>query len=368
MDTLSGASKTAPLLISATIFVMTLSLFLDTPLGHRAGFSAIGAVGVSAAFSLLCYVAAGVALGRLFRRHQISVAEEVFRYLQVMTSCYVAFGNGANDVANAMAPLAGVYFIISTGLVAETSPVPVWMLGFGGGMICLGICTWGYRAIETMGSKITELTSSRGFTVDFSAATMILIASMLGLPVSTTHAAVGAFIGVALARGIEAEADRIKRNVRQHLPPSLLMPFEKSVFFNFLREADKMVDCVKNSLYWMSYYHLALPRDIERNYVLLVREAGDYVGLLPEMVLRAHTYFTGRLESDRAAVKDIIREIRFRERESDDLEKTLFIRLCADEELPPKTFFVMIRLVETTGDIADRLENSADMVRIMIAR
>jgi len=169
-------------------------------------------------------------------------------------------------------------------------------------------------------------------------------------------------------RDIEAEADRIKRNVRQHLPPSLLMPFEKSVFFNFLREADKMVDCVKNSLYWMSYYHLALPRDIERNYVLLVREVGDYVGLLPEMVLRAHTYFTGRLESDRAAVKDIIREIRFRERESDDLEKTLFIRLCADEELPPKTFFVMIRLVETTGDIADHLENSADMVRIMIAR
>jgi predicted phosphate transport protein (TIGR00153 family) len=169
-------------------------------------------------------------------------------------------------------------------------------------------------------------------------------------------------------RDIEAEADRIKRNIRSHLPPSILMPVEKSVFFTFLREADKVVDCVKNSLYWMSYANLSLPSDIERDYRLLVKEVGDYLGLLPEMVLRAHTYFGSRMEVDREAVKDIIREIRFREKESDDLEKTMFIRLCADEEIPPKTFFIMIRLVETTGAIADHLENSADMIRIMIAR
>ena len=71
-------------------------------------------------------------------------------------------------------------------------------------MICVGICTWGHRVIETVGSKITELTSIRGFVVEFSAATMILIASMLGLPVSTTHAAIGAYVGVGLARGLQA--------------------------------------------------------------------------------------------------------------------------------------------------------------------
>ena len=71
-------------------------------------------------------------------------------------------------------------------------------------MICLGIFTWGYRVIETVGSKITELNNLRGFTVEFSAATFILIASMMGLPVSTTHAAVGAYIGVGLARGLAA--------------------------------------------------------------------------------------------------------------------------------------------------------------------
>ena len=169
-------------------------------------------------------------------------------------------------------------------------------------------------------------------------------------------------------RDIEAEADRLKRNIRAHLPVSIFMPVEKSVFFTFLREADKVVDCVKNALYWMSYYNLDLPQDIQRDYVLLAKEVGDYVGFMPEMVLRAHTYFKSRMEQDRVAVKEIIREIRFREKESDDLEKALFIRLCADEAIPPKTFFIMIRLVETTGDIADHLENSSDMMRAMIVR
>lgn len=169
-------------------------------------------------------------------------------------------------------------------------------------------------------------------------------------------------------RDIEAEADRIKRNIRAHLPRSILMPVDKYVFFSFLREADKVVDCVKNSLYWMSYYELSLPEDIQRDLVLLVKEAGDYLGFLPEMVLRTHRFFDTRFEKDRDEVKEIIREIRFREKESDDLEKTIFIRLCADEEIAPKTFFIMIRLVETTGDIADHLENAANMVRVMIAR
>ena len=169
-------------------------------------------------------------------------------------------------------------------------------------------------------------------------------------------------------RDLEAEADRIKRNIRAHLPASILMPVEKSVFFTFLKEADKVVDCVKNSLYWMSYCHLELPKEIQRDYILLVKEVGDYVGFLPEMVSRAHKFFRTRTEQDRQAVKDIIEEIRFREKESDDLEKTMFIRLCAADQVPPKTYFIMIRVVETTGDIADHLENSADMMRAMIAR
>jgi len=169
-------------------------------------------------------------------------------------------------------------------------------------------------------------------------------------------------------RDIEAEADKIKQNIRAHLPASLLMPVEKPVFFAFLREADKVVDCIKNALYWMSYYRVSVPKSIETDYLLLAKEVADYLGFLPEMVAKTHKYFGSRLESDRKVVKDIVREIRWREGESDDLEKTILIRLCADEEIPPRTFFVMIRLVETTGDIADHLENAADMIRAMISR
>lgn len=204
MDTVAGAAATTPILISGTIFIMTLALFLDTPMGKKVGVQGYSVVALSLAVSTVTYVICMIVLRRILERRQVAAAEQIFRYLQVMTSCYVAFGNGANDVANAMGPLAGIYFIVAEGSVAEHSPVPIWMLAFGGGMICLGICTWGYRVIETVGSKITELTSIRGFTVEFSAASMILAASMMGLPVSTTHAAVGAYIGVGFARGLQA--------------------------------------------------------------------------------------------------------------------------------------------------------------------
>jgi PiT family inorganic phosphate transporter len=206
MDTRGGVARTTPILIAATLSIMTLSLLLDTPLGSKIGLSVTGAFTGSLSVGITSYVVFKIGLGLLLRRGNSSLGEgdKIFRYLQVMTACYVAFGNGANDVANAMGPLAGVYFIYSTGTTAESSPIPVWMLAFGGSMICVGICTWGYRVIETVGSKITELNNIRGFTVEFSAATFILIASMLGLPVSTTHAAVGAYIGVGLARGLAA--------------------------------------------------------------------------------------------------------------------------------------------------------------------
>ena len=97
-------------------------------------------------------------------------------------------------------------------------------------------------------------------------------------------------------------------------------------------------------------------------------EAGDFLGFLPEMVRIADQYFKSRQEIDRQKVKDIIKEIRFRERESDDVEKAIMIKLGATDDMLPKTFFMMIRLVETTGDIADHLENAADMMRAMIAR
>lgn len=130
--------------------------------------------------------------------------EKVFSYLQIMSACMMAFAHGANDVANAIGPLSAATAILTTGLYAVEAPVPMWALALGGVGIVIGLATWGWRVIETIGKKITELTPSRGFAAEFGAAVTIVLASRLGMPISTTHTLVGAVLGVGFARGLEA--------------------------------------------------------------------------------------------------------------------------------------------------------------------
>ena len=130
-----------------------------------------------------------------------------------MTSCYVAFALGANDVANAIGPMAAAWSVETSGSVGAEVEVPYYLLVIGGVGIAVGMATWGYRVIKTIGTKITHLTNTRGFSIDFGAATSVLIASKLGMPVSTTHAVVGAVVGVGLARGLEAIDLRIIKKI-----------------------------------------------------------------------------------------------------------------------------------------------------------
>ena len=117
----------------------------------------------------------------------------------------MAFAHGSNDVANAVGPLAAVASTIqSGGIIGAESALPWWILVLGGGGIVVGLATYGYRVMATVGRKITELTPSRGFAAELGAATTVVIASASGLPISTTHTLVGAVLGVGLARGIAA--------------------------------------------------------------------------------------------------------------------------------------------------------------------
>ena len=139
--------------------------------------------------------------------------ERIFVFLQVLSAAFVAFAHGANDVANAVGPLAAVITILNTGVMAMKSAVPLWVLGLGGLGIVIGLATWGWRVMITIGKKITELTPTRGFSAEFAAATTIVLASKLGLPVSTTHTLVGGVLGVGLARGINALNLRVVSNI-----------------------------------------------------------------------------------------------------------------------------------------------------------
>ena len=133
---------------------------------------------------------------------QLEATENIFKYLQITTAFYIAFAHGSNDVANAVGPLAAVFSILNSGTVEMKVAMPTWILALGGGFIVFGLLVWGRRVMETIGKKITEITPSRGFCATFAAATVVLICSKMGLPVSTTHTLVGSVIGVGLARGL----------------------------------------------------------------------------------------------------------------------------------------------------------------------
>jgi PiT family inorganic phosphate transporter len=139
------------------------------------------------------------------KEHHYASVEKVFVPLMMFTAAAMAFAHGSNDVANAIGPLAAVVSIVqSGGEVMQSAGLPIWILVLGGVGIVVGLSTMGYRVMETIGTKITELTPTRGYCATLAAATTVVLASKTGLPVSTTQIAVGAVMGVGLARGVGA--------------------------------------------------------------------------------------------------------------------------------------------------------------------
>ncbi len=163
---------------------------------------------------------ASIALYMVLRRIDINEekrgfrgVERIFVWLQIITAAYVAFAHGANDRSNAIGPMAAVWQVLSsdTGELAAKADIPLWLILLGSAGIAIGVMTWGWRVMETIGKKITDITPTRGFAAEFGAATTILVFSMpfLAVPVSTTHTLVGAVVGVGLAGGAKAVDFRV---------------------------------------------------------------------------------------------------------------------------------------------------------------
>lgn len=217
-DPLSALRRWGPIFVFPIIAILSMSamfkglkpLKLDLPFGP----AVLAAVGLGLVASLIAFP--------LFRRFaatppdgqeaNLARTERAFMVLQVMTACFVAFAHGSNDVANAVGPLAAVFGAVREG-VTETVQVPYRVLLIGAVGIVVGLATYGYKIMATIGRKITELTPSRGFSAEFAAATTIVFASKLGLPVSTTHTLVGAVIGVGFGRSIGAINLKVLRGI-----------------------------------------------------------------------------------------------------------------------------------------------------------
>lgn len=148
------------------------------------------------------------------RHSHFASVEKAFVPMMIFTACAMAFAHGSNDVANGIGPMAAVLSIIgSGGKVVQSSHLPVWVLLLGGSGIVVGLATLGYKVMQTLGTKITELTPTRGYCATLASAMTVVLASKTGLPISTTHVVVGAVIGVGLARGIGALDLRVLGNI-----------------------------------------------------------------------------------------------------------------------------------------------------------
>ena len=148
------------------------------------------------------------------RTFHFASVERVFTPMMIFTACAMAFAHGSNDVANGIGPMAAVVSIVeSGGEVAQKASLPIWILVLGGVGIVVGLATMGYRVMQTIGTRITELTPTRGFCATLAAASTVVLASKTGLPVSTTQIAVGCVMGVGLARGLGAIDLRVVGNI-----------------------------------------------------------------------------------------------------------------------------------------------------------
>nr|XP_033805182.1 sodium-dependent phosphate transporter 1 [Geotrypetes seraphini]XP_033805183.1 sodium-dependent phosphate transporter 1 [Geotrypetes seraphini]XP_033805184.1 sodium-dependent phosphate transporter 1 [Geotrypetes seraphini] len=137
----------------------------------------------------------------------------LFQFLQILTACFGSFAHGGNDVSNAIGPLVALYLVYQTGDVASKVATPIWLLLYGGVGICIGLWVWGRRVIQTMGKDLTPITPSSGFSIELASALTVVIASNVGLPISTTHCKVGSVVSVGWLRSKKAVDWRLFRNI-----------------------------------------------------------------------------------------------------------------------------------------------------------
>ncbi|XP_076813750.1 sodium-dependent phosphate transporter 2-like isoform X2 [Clavelina lepadiformis] len=142
-----------------------------------------------------------------------ATVRELFSSLQVLTACFASFAHGGNDVSNAIGPLIALWIIFWSGEVVQKAFTPWYLLLYGSLGITVGLWLLGRRIMETIGKDITKVTPSRGFCIELMTAMTVLIASNLGIPVSTTHCKVGAVVSIGWYRSRSAVEWSIVRNI-----------------------------------------------------------------------------------------------------------------------------------------------------------
>ena len=216
-DPIKEAKVVMPFFIFLTATLISMSLLFKGLKNLGMNFGFLQSLGISI-FSGMIAMGIGYLLLKRYRYtyedgDKYKKLEKFFIYLQVMTAGSVAFAHGANDVANSVGPLVTIVDIYNGIPVGEEVIIPLWVLMLGGFGIVLGVSTWGYKVIETIGHRITEITPTRGFAAELATAFTVLVFSKFGMPVSTSQVIVGSVMGVGFARGIATVDYRIVKNI-----------------------------------------------------------------------------------------------------------------------------------------------------------
>ena len=217
-DVLAAANRVVPVLVAVMAWAFATYLMLK-------GIKKIVAVSFPVALLIGLVVAAVVFvlmrpyIARLtgqLENHKASV-NDLFTVPLIFAAALLSFAHGANDVANAVGPLAGINEAITEGGISTKAGIPIWVMAVGAMGISLGLALYGPKLIRTVGSEITELDKMRAFCIAMAAAITVIIASQLGLPVSSTHIAVGGVFGVGFLREyIKSSYARMVDDIRDH--------------------------------------------------------------------------------------------------------------------------------------------------------
>jgi len=198
--------RLGPYFVGIVFFVLTLAIIYKGLKNLHLDLPFLEATLISLLVGLIGFVFSSILMLKYRERATDPYAqvEKLASPLQVLAACFKAFSHGANDVANAIGPVAAIVAVLHTSQVAQDVSIPLWLLLAGGLGLAFGAYVWGRGVMETVGEKITSITPTRGFSAEFGTAVTVLLCSRLGMPVSTTHVAIGNIIGVGLAGGISA--------------------------------------------------------------------------------------------------------------------------------------------------------------------
>lgn len=200
------------------------------------------ALGVSAA----CGVMVMLYTQRWVARRVIGLPQDrtgvnrLFTVPLICAAALLSFAHGSNDVANAIGPLAAIYDTLTTASIGTAAAVPLWIMLIGALGLSVGLALYGPRLIRTVGSEITEIDPMRAYCIVMSAALTVLVASQLGLPISTTHVAIGAVFGVGFLREyLKTSYARVIEEIELHHREQNASPAEVEAYLDRFEAASR---------------------------------------------------------------------------------------------------------------------------------